>query len=66
MKILYPFAKRFIAGHDFESEKPNIQKLIDQGYQVSIDYVGEKSKTVKDCRNAFKQYVQIIYFYKIH
>ena len=64
MKILYPFAKRFIAGHDFESAKPKIQKLIDQGYQVSKDYVGEKSKTVKDCRNAFKQYVQIINFYK--
>jgi len=64
MKILYPLAKRFIAGHDFESAKPKIQELIDDGYQVSIDYVGEKSKTVKDCRNAFKQYVQIINFYK--
>ena len=42
MKILYPFAKRFIAGHDFESAKPKIQKLMDEGYEVSIDYVGEK------------------------
>ena len=64
MKILYPLAKRFIAGHDFDSAKPNIQKLINEGYDVSIDYVGEKSQTVKDCRNAFKQYVQIINFYK--
>jgi len=64
MKILYPLAKRFIAGHDFESAKPNIQKLIDEGYEVSIDYVGEKSKTIKDCRDAFKQYVEIINFYK--
>ena len=64
MKILYPLAKRFIAGHDFDSAKPNIQKLLDEGYEVSIDYVGEKSKTIKDCRNAFRQYVQIINFYK--
>ena len=27
MKLLYPFAKRFIAGHDFDSAKPNIKKL---------------------------------------
>ena len=64
MKLLYPLAKRFIAGHNFESAKPNIQKLMDEGYGVSIDYVGEKSRTVKDCRNAFKQYVHIINFYK--
>ena len=64
MKILYPLAKRFIAGHDFDSAKPNIQKLLDECYEVSIDYVGEKSKTIKDCRNAFRQYVQIINFYK--
>jgi len=64
MKLLYPLAKRFIAGHNFDSAKPNIQKLMDEGYEVSIDYVGEKSRTSKDCRNAFKQYVQIINFYK--
>jgi proline dehydrogenase len=64
MKILYPLAKRFIAGHNFDSAKPNIQKLMDEGYEVSIDYVGEKSETIKDCKNAFKQYTQIINFYK--
>ncbi len=64
MKILYPLAKRFIAGHNFESAKPNIKKLLDEDYEVSIDYVGEKSQTVKDCRNAFRQYVQIINYYK--
>ena len=64
MKLLFPLAKRFIAGHNFESAKPNIKRLMDEGYQVSIDYVGEKSKTIKDCRRAFKQYLQIINFYK--
>ena len=60
MKILYPLAKRFIAGHDFESAKPVIQKMIDDGYEVSIDYIGENSQTYIQVRKAYKQYLQII------
>jgi hypothetical protein len=40
MKLLYPLAKRFIAGYDFESAKPKIDKLIADGFEVSVDYVG--------------------------
>tara|TARA_R110002074_G_scaffold53283_2_gene133883 strand:- start:57 stop:893 length:837 start_codon:yes stop_codon:yes gene_type:complete len=65
MKLLYPLAKRFIAGHDFDSAKPRIQKLIDEGYEVSIDYLGELSSTVLDCERAKNQYVEIINFYKL-
>ena len=60
MKILYPLAKRFIAGHDFESAKPVIQKMIDEGYEVSIDYIGENSTTYTQCRKAYREYSQII------
>ena len=60
MKLLYPFAKRFIAGHDFESAKPVIKNLMDDGYDVSIDYLGELSKTKEDCEQAKEQYIQII------
>ena len=60
MKILYPLAKRFIAGHDFESAKPVIQKMIDDGYEVSVDYIGDNSSTYLQCRKAYKQYLQII------
>ena len=60
MKLLYPFAKRFIAGHDFESAKPVIKNLMDDGYDVSIDYLGELSKTEEDCEQAKEQYIQII------
>ena len=62
--ILYPLAKRFIAGYDFESAKPNIEKLINEGYEVSIDYVGEKSTTIKQCRKAHRQYKKIIEYFK--
>ena len=64
MKLLYFFAKRFIIGHNFESAKFNIKKLIDEGYEVSIDYVGENSKDIKDCENAFNQYLAIINYFK--
>jgi len=64
MKLLYPLAKRFIAGHDFDSAKSSIQKLIDDGYEVSIDYIGENNKNIKDCKEAFTQYLEIIKFFK--
>ena len=60
MKLLYPLAKRFIAGHDFNSAKPKIQELMDKGYEVSIDYLGENTKLYTQARKAYKQYLQII------
>ena len=63
MKLLFPLAKRFIAGYDFDSAKPVVAKLLSEGYQVSIDYLGELSKTKDDCFNAFIQYCDIIDYY---
>ena len=63
MKLLYPFAKRFIAGHDFDSAIPVISKLIRDGYDITIDYLGELSKTEEDCQNAWQQYVDTIEYY---
>ena len=63
MKLLYPFAKRFIAGHDFDSAIPVISKLILDGYDITIDYLGELSKTKEDCQTAWQQYVDIIEYY---
>ena len=63
MKLLYPLAKRFIAGHDFNSAIPVISKLIWDGYDITIDYLGELSKTEEDCQKAWQQYVDIIEYY---
>ena len=63
MKLLYPFAKRFIAGHDFDSAIPVISKLIWDGYDITIDYLGELSKTEEDCQKAEQQYIDIIEYY---
>ncbi len=64
MRLLYPLAKRFIAGHDFDSAKPKIEKLLIEGYEVSIDYLGELSKNTSDCENATEQYLKIIDYYR--
>lgn len=61
--FLYPLAKRFIAGHDFESAKPVIKEMMESGYEVSVDYVGELSSNVNDCREAAEQYIKIIKYY---
>jgi proline dehydrogenase len=63
VKLLYPLAKRFIAGYDLNSAKNSINKLLDDGYEVSVDYVGEHSKTMRDCKAAFKQYLKIIKYF---
>ena len=64
MKIFHPLAKRFIAGYDLESASPAIDKLMEEGYEVSIDYLGELSKSGEDCNAAKDQYFKIIDFYK--
>tara|TARA_Y100001934_G_scaffold283015_2_gene399908 strand:+ start:771 stop:1613 length:843 start_codon:yes stop_codon:yes gene_type:complete len=64
MKILHPLAKRFIAGFDFDSAKPVVDKLMEDGYEVSLDYLGELSSSVGDCHRAKDQYIDIINFYK--
>ena len=60
MKLLHPLAKRFIAGDSLGSAKPEILRLIENGYEVSVDYIGENSKTYAQARKAYKQYCQII------
>lgn len=63
MNLLFPLAKRFIAGYDFDSAKPVIENLLNEGYQISIDYLGELSKNKDDCFEAFIQYCDIIDYY---
>lgn len=45
MKILYPFAKRFIAGDNLETALKNIKSLYDQGFQCTVDVLGESIHT---------------------
>jgi len=60
MNILYPLAKRFIAGYDFNSARPIIDSLIKNGYQVTIDHVGEMSDTLEDTQHTYHEYIKIL------
>ena len=64
MKCLFPFASRFIAGYNLETAQPKIQELLDKGYEVTIDYVGEESKTKEDVIEATSEYFRLISTYK--
>jgi len=64
-KLIYPFAKRFIAGVDFDSAIPVIGSLITDGYDITIDYLGEISKTEEQCDKALAQYNDIIKYYEL-
>ena len=64
-KLIYPFAKRFIAGRDFDSAIPVIGSLITDGYDITIDYLGEISKTEEQCDKALAQYNDIIFYYEM-
>jgi proline dehydrogenase len=63
--LIYPFAKRFIAGRDFDSAIPVISQLITDGYDITIDYLGEISKTEEQCDKALDQYNDIIKYYEL-
>ena len=64
MKLLYPLAKRFIAGYNFETATITIDNLLSNGYDVTIDYVGEMSSTVDDAFTAYAEYVRILTTYQ--
>ena len=64
MKLLYPFAKRYIAGDDFESAQLTANELITNGFEFSFNYVGEYSKTIDEVTAARNQYLEILNYYQ--
>ena len=64
MKLLYPFAKRYIAGDNFESAQLTANELITNGFEFSFNYVGEYSKTIDEATAARNQYLEILNYYQ--
>ena len=64
MKILYPFAKRYIAGDDFESAQFTANKVTSNGFELSFNYVGEYCKTIEEAKQAQNQYSEILNYYQ--
>ena len=66
MKLLYPFAKRYIAGDDLRSAQIVANLLSDNGFEISFNYVGEYSKTLDEAALVQNQYFEIINRYQNH
>ncbi len=64
MKLLYPFAKRYIAGDDLRSAQIVANLLSDNGFEISFNYVGEYSKTLDEAALVQNQYFEIINCYQ--
>lgn len=60
MKLLFPFAKRFIAGESLDKASEQIQSLHHQGFQVAVNLVGEQSKSTEEALIAQKEYLRIL------
>ncbi|MBT3922884.1 MAG: proline dehydrogenase [Nitrospina sp.] len=59
MQLLYPFARRFIAGPDLKTAIPSIHKISESGYFSSIDILGESVTTRKQAEEAKIDYLKL-------
>jgi len=60
MRILYPFAKRFIAGEDRATAVKNIKSLYDQGFLCTVDVLGESVHTEDQAIAAKNEYLALL------
>ena len=60
MKLLFPFAKRFIAGENLEDASEQIVDLQDQGFRVALNLVGESGSTKEEALNAQNEYLKAL------
>jgi proline dehydrogenase len=60
MRILYPFAKRFIAGEDRVTALKNIKSLYGQGFLCTVDVLGESVHTEDQTVEAKNEYLAFL------
>jgi len=60
LKLLFPFAKRFIAGESLDKASEQIQSLHHKGFRVAVNLVGEQSKSTEEAFIAQKEYLRIL------
>ena len=60
MRILYPFAKRFIAGEDRATALRNIKSLYEQGFLCTVDVLGESVYTEDQALEAKDEYLALL------
>ncbi len=60
MRILYPFAKRFIAGGDRKTALKNIKSIYQSGYLSTVDVLGENVFTEAQAAAARDEYLNLL------
>lgn len=60
MHLLYPFAKRFIAGEDLKTALHNVKSLNRDGYLSTIDLLGEDTHTREQALAARQVYLDLL------
>ena len=60
MRLLYPFAKRFIAGEDLSTALKSIRVLESSGYLSTVDILGEHIHRKEQSERAQKAYLDLV------
>ena len=60
MRLLYPFAKRFIAGEDLSTALKSIHVLESSGYLSTVDILGEHIHREEQAKRAQKAYLDLV------
>lgn len=61
---LYPLllkaAKRYVVGEERQEAIKSAKQLISKGYHISLEFIGENTKDVKECRKAKNEFLYLI------
>lgn len=60
MRLLYPFAKRFIAGESLDEALPKVAALAARGFAVTLDLLGESVANREAAAGAVREYVLLL------
>lgn len=60
MQLLYPFAKRYIAGEDMPTALRSIAVLRNSGYLATLDILGENTTNAEQAILAKRQYLELV------
>ncbi len=60
MHILYPFAKRFIAGEDLQSALASLNNLKNSGFLSTVDVLGENVQSAEQALRAKQAYLDLL------
>lgn len=60
MHLLYPFAKRFIAGEDLPAVIQSLKVLDGLGFQSTVDYLGEHTLTEEQAEQSKREYLDLL------